>query len=73
MLIDVEEIEPLNSLEIQEGNDRDVDTTLEVQQNIIKLSNQFGICFKGCVTSFKNIDNSRQASRRGRKGTTIHN
>ncbi|KAG5569117.1 hypothetical protein H5410_058883 [Solanum commersonii] len=38
----VEEIEPLNSLEIQEESDRDMDTTLWVHQNIIKLSKQFG-------------------------------
>lgn len=58
-------MEPLNSLEIQEQNDRDIDTTLWVHQNIIKLCKQFGICFKGCekeaMTLFKKIDNSRQA------------
>uniref|UniRef100_M1CMT8 Uncharacterized protein n=1 Tax=Solanum tuberosum TaxID=4113 RepID=M1CMT8_SOLTU len=43
-----EEAEPLNFQVVEEESDGEMDASLWVHQNIIKLSKEFGVEFEGC-------------------------
>lgn len=56
-------VEPLNFQAIEEESDREMDASIWVHQNIIKLSKEFGVVFNRCKKEawalFKKIDNKR--------------
>lgn len=56
----IEEAEPLNYQPINEESDREMDASLWVHKNIIKMSKEFGVDFEGCkkegLALFKKID-----------------
>jgi len=60
-----EEAEPLNFQVVEEESDGEMDASLWVHQNIIKLSKEFGVEFEGCkkeaLALFKKIDSRRHS------------
>lgn len=60
-----EEAEPLNFQAVEEESDGEMDVSLWVHQNIIKLSKEFGVEFEGCkkevLALFKKIDRRRHS------------
>ncbi|KAG5611512.1 hypothetical protein H5410_022793 [Solanum commersonii] len=60
-----DEAEPLNFQSVEEESDREMDVSLWVHQNIIKLSKEFGVEFEGCrkeaLALFKKIDSRRHS------------
>lgn len=63
----IEEAMPLNCQLMEEESDGEMDATLWVHRNIIKMSKVFGVQFEGCekeaLALFKKIDNRRQAAK----------
>lgn len=65
----IEEAVPLSTHVHVEETDPDFDTPIWVHQNIIRLSKEFGLDFKGCekeaLELFMKIDRKRQINREG--------
>lgn len=59
----IEVAEPLNYHSVEEESDGEMDTSIWVHQNIIKMSKEFGVVFEGCrkeaLELFKKIDSNK--------------